>query len=554
MKKLTTIIAVTALSAAIAGSATAATGKHPQGGTLTVPIIAPTFVADFNPLNQVQKDTVNGTMYEPLWVINTKQNNINWRLAQSYEYSNDNKSFTIKLKEGLTWSDGSPIDADDLMFTLGMGKEDPRFDGLGHWSKGIMKGLVKVDDLTVRMEMTEPNTTMDWHMSATMLVPEHVFSKVDDLMTFQNPNPIGSGPMTEVTQATPSQIVMCRNPHYYKADQGLPYLDCLKLRQYSDNSQIQPALIKNEIDWGSNFIADVEKTYVEPSPETHGFWYPANDVWNMYLNTRKAPFSDLAFRKAFSMAVDRVAMVDIATYGYAKPVESVVGISEYFASSLNPKITKKYEDLVEFNPKAAEKLLKKAGYKDTNKDGFLENPDGSEINFEIMIPAGWTDVVTVCQMTTEYLADIGIKAKVKLVDWSAYDTGLKKGTYDVAFNWSSTNRIDPIQAYLDYFHPAREGLIWHAGHGMASEELGTLIDEYMMISDEARRKEILDELMIFNAENLPLIPIMSNGTLFQYNTTHVEGFPTEDNPYVHPVFYNEGTKLLIFENLYQRQN
>ena len=98
MNKLSTIIAVTALSAAIASTASAATGKHPQGGTLTVPIIAPTFVADFNPLNTVQKDTVNGTMYEPLWVINTKQNNINWRLAESYEYSDDNKSFTIKLK------------------------------------------------------------------------------------------------------------------------------------------------------------------------------------------------------------------------------------------------------------------------------------------------------------------------------------------------------------------------------------------------------------------------------------------------------------------------
>ena len=147
-------------------------------------------------------------------------------------------------------------------------------------------------------------------------MPEHIWKDVDDKITFKNTNPVGSGPITEVTAMRDNQVEICRNPNYYKADEGLPYLDCIKFRQYSDNSQIQPALMAGEIDWGANFIADVESTYVARDPDNHGFWYPANDMINIYLNTREAPFSDLAFRQAFSMALDRDAIVDLAAYGY----------------------------------------------------------------------------------------------------------------------------------------------------------------------------------------------------------------------------------------------
>ncbi len=155
-------------------------------------------------------------------------------------------------------------------------------------------------------------------------------------------------------------------------------------------------------------------------------------------------------------------------------------------------------------------------------------------------------------MTTEYLADIGIKSSIKLVDWSGYDSALKEGTYDVVFNWSATKGVDPIQAYREYYHPARVGQIWHAGHGMASDELGALVDEYGQIDDAKRRQAILDELMTFTAENLPFVAVMSNATWFQYNTTRVEGFPTAKDPYVRPVFYDGGTKLIVFEHLYAK--
>lgn len=551
MKTISTILTVSALSAAVAVAAQAAP-KHEQGGTATVPLIATTFITDFNPLNGVHVEFSQGIMYEPLWINNSMTGKIDWRLAEGFEYAEDKMSLTIKLKEGLTWSDGEVIDADDVAFTLGLGGEDAKLDTHGQWSNGVIKSVEKVDALTVKVNFNEANASIDWYLGDVFTVPEHVYASVEDKILFTNPEPVGSGPMTTIKTATATQVEVCRNPNFYKADQGLPYLDCVKFRQYSDNSQIQPALMNDEIDWGSNFIADIDKTYVATNPETHGYWYPANDLWNMYLNTRKAPFSDIEFRKAFSMAIDRPTMVDLAAYDYPTAETTVVGIGQFHAAHLSSKIDKKYSDLTEYNPKEAAKILKKAGYKDVDGDGFLENPDGSAIDFEIMIPAGWTDVVQMVQMTTEYLGDIGIKASTKLVDWSGYDSGLKEGTYDAVFNWSATNGVDPILAYREYYHPARVGQIWHAGHGMASEELGALVDEYMQINDQKRRREILEELMVFTAENLPFVAVMSNPVWFQYNTTRVAGFPTEDNAYINPNFYNAGTRLTVIENLYKK--
>ena len=73
-------------------------------------------------------------------------------------------------------------------------------------------------------------------------------------------------------------------------------------------------------------------------------------------------------------------------------------------------------------------LLEEAGFKDVNGDGFVENPDGSEINFDIHVVNGWTDWVQTVQMVSEFLAEVGIKANTKTVDWSVYDSALKEGT------------------------------------------------------------------------------------------------------------------------------
>jgi peptide/nickel transport system substrate-binding protein len=550
MKKLGMAAAIAAIASGV--TIANAAGQHAQGGTLTVPIITQTFVEDFNPYSGAQADMVSGTMYEPLYVINTLKGEVNWRLAESYSYAKDLMSMTIKLKSGLSWSDGEVLDADDLVFSLNLGRDDAKLDATGQWGSKKFKSVEKIDSQTVKINLNAKDGTIDWHLPRLHVVPEHIFAGVEDLSTFKNPNPVGSGPITQVKQVRDNQIEICRNPNYYRASEGLPYLDCIKFRQYTDNSQIQAALINDEIDWGSNFISDIEKTYVAPSPDTHGFWYPANDLINVYLNTRELPFSDVRFRQAFSMAMDRELIVDLAAYGYPTVETQVSGIGEFFKTHLNDEVNSKYNYLAEYNPERAMELLDEAGFKDIDGDGFVENPDGTEINFDIHVVNGWTDWVQTVQMVSEFLAEVGIKANTKTVDWSVYDSALKDGTYEASINWSRTNGEDPIQAYRDYFYTAQQGLSWHTNHGISSEKVDKLIDEYSATVDESRRKAILAELMEFTSENLPFVPLFSNPTWYQYNSTRIGGWPTEENAFVQPVFYNGGNKLLVFEQLYAK--
>ena len=545
------LLTTAAMTAALSAPAFAA-GEHEQGGSLTVPIITATFVEDFNPFSNAQIDLVRGTMFEPLFVHNAMTGDTNWRLAEGFEYSEDLMTWTVTMKEGLTWSDGEALDASDVAFSFNLGKDDATLDKSGKWADGLIKSVTAPDARTVVVEFNRPDATFDWYLEDVYIVPEHIWAGVEDKITFANANPVGSGPMTEVRTVRDNQIEICRNPNYYKAAEGLPYLDCIKFRQYSDNSQIQPALMADEIDWGSNFIADIDKTYVAASPDTHGYWYPANDLINIYLNTREAPFSDLAFRQAFSMALDRDTIVDLAAYGYPTPERHVTGIGEFFKVHFNDEVNAKYDYLAEYNPDAAMALLDEAGYVDVDGDGFRENPDGSPIDFDIHVVNGWTDWVQTVQMTTEYLAEIGIKANTRAVDWGVYDSALKEGTYQASINWSVTNSNDPILAYRNYFHPSREGQSWHTNHGKASAEMGALVDEYGQTSDEGRREEILATLMEYTAEQLAFVPLFSNPTWYQYNATRVGGWPTAENPTVHPVFYSTGRKLLVFEGLYAK--
>lgn len=549
--RYTSILTSTAVAAvAFAGQALAAS-EHEQGGTLTVPIITATFVEDFNPFSNAQIELVRGTMFEPLFIHNVLKGEINWRLAESFEYGDDFQSFTLKIKDGLTWSDGETLEASDVAYSMNLGQEDATLDKSGKWSDGLIKSITATDANTVVVEFNRADATFDWYLEDVYIVPEHIWSGVEDKLTFSNANPVGSGPITEIKTVRDNQIEICRNPNYYKADQGLPFLDCIKFRQYSDNSQIQPALMADEIDWGSNFVADIDKTYVDTNPETHGYWYPANDLINVYLNTREAPFSDIDFRQAFSMALDRDTIVDLAAYGYPTPERHVTGIGEFFKANFNDDVNAKYDYLAEYNVDAAVKLLDDAGYNDVDGDGFRENPDGSAIDFDIHVVNGWTDWVQTVQMVSEYLAEVGIKANTKTVDWSVYDSALKEGTYQASINWSVTGS-DPVAAYRDYFHPAREGQSWHTNHGKASAEMGALIDEYGQTDDAARRGEILASLMEYTAEELPFVPLFSNPTWYQYNATRVGGWPNAENPTVQPVFYSTGRKLLVFEGLYAK--
>lgn len=538
-----TLLATIAASMLLSTAAQADSIK--QGGTLTVPIINTGFVENFNPYTT--KDLYHGIMFEPLMVFNNMTGETDFRLAESYAYSDDLKTITLKLKQGLKWSDGTPLTAEDVVYSFMLTKEAPAFDQKGIWSGKNLQAIKSTDESTVVFELAKADSTFAWNLERYHIVPKHIWSKVDDLTTFTNPNPVGSGPMTVVKYLKPQQMELCRNPNYYL--EGRPYLDCVNFRSYNDNSQIQPALIKGEIDWGSNFIADVESTFVAQDKANNHFWYPANDAIHLYVNTKQKPFDDLRVRQALSMALDREAIVDIAAYGYPTANYNPGGIAELYKTHIDQNVNQKYGYLTQYNAEKANALLDQAGLVDKNGDGYRDNADGSDISFDIEVVNGWTDWIQVVQMVTEYFDEVGIKANVKTVDWAVYDKNLKESNYTMSINWSMV-ATNPILAYQEYFSTSRIGKTWHAGHGVNSPEIDNLIDSFGKIGNAQEQEEVISELQEYTAQNMPFIPLFSNPTWFQYSTKKVVGWPSEQDPYVQPVWYDGGKRVIILNNLH----
>jgi peptide/nickel transport system substrate-binding protein len=516
-----------------------------QGGTLTVPIVNTGFVDNYNPYTT--KDLLHGIMFEPLMVFNNMTGETDFRLAESFSYSDDLKTITVTMRDGLKWSDGTPLTAEDVAFSFLLTKEAPAFDQKGIWSGQNLTAIETPDSKTVVFKLNEADSTFAWNLERYHIVPKHIWSKVSDLTTFTNPNPVGSGPMTEVKFLKPQQMELCRNPNYYL--EGRPYLDCVNFRSYNDNSQIQPALIKGEIDWGSNFIASVEETFVASDKDNHKFWYPANDAIHLYVNTKKAPFDDLRVRQALSMALDREMIVDIAAYGYPTVNHNPGGIAELYKTHIDQNVNSKYGHLAQYDVDKAQALLDEAGIVDKDGDGYRDNKDGSEIAFDIEVVNGWTDWIQVVQMVTEYFDEVGIKANVKTVDWAVYDKNLKESNYTMSINWSLV-ATHPILAYQEYFSTSRIGKTWHAGHGVNSPEIDNLIDSFGKIGDPVEQGKIISELQEYTADNMPFIPLFSNATWFQYSTKNIVGWPSESDPYVQPVWYDGGKRVIILNNLH----
>ena len=231
MKKtaLMLIAGTSALSGAVA--------QAQEEAVLTaVPQQLTAWVENYNPMNATTVlPTVQDFLYEPLVIFNAlKGGEASYRLASDYAYSDDQLELTFTMRPGVTWSDGTPLTAQDVAFTFNMVKEHPALDLRAVWPG--LESVEAIDDSQVRFKYKEVNAGLIYQIVQTYVVPKHVWEGVEDPVTFTNPNPVGSGPLTEIRRFTPQEYIQCRNPNYWDAAEL--EVDCMRMPQVSNNDQV----------------------------------------------------------------------------------------------------------------------------------------------------------------------------------------------------------------------------------------------------------------------------------------------------------------------------
>ena len=507
-----------------------------------------TFVRNFNPFGQTSaRATTLDFIYEPLVVFNRlKGNEPNFRLAESFELADDLNSITFTLRDGLKWSDGEPLTADDVVFTYDYIKQFPALDFISVSAQ--LASVEKVDDRTVRFNLNEANSLIANTIVGMPIVPQHVWADVADPVTFTNENPVGSGPMTEITRFTPQVYEQCRNPNYWDADNLK--VDCLRLPQLADNPQVLAALADGTLDWATSFIPDIDNTFVAKDPEHHKYWFTPSSLVSFQVsmvtpdeNNRKA-FNDVAFRRALSMLIDRQTIVDIAGYGYPLVNDDPSMLGELYKSFANPEVEAQFGQYGQFDLEAGVAALDEAGYVDADGDGFRDNPDGTPIAIDIMVPNGWTDWIDAVQIAMESLTEAGLNVKMSTPEAAVWTSGLIAGEYSMTLN-ALASAANPYFPYIRSFNPDDFGKSRFTAPHWENAEVMDLLGQYTQVKDPAEQKAIMDKIQLIVAEAMPVIPVYNSPSFYEYNTSRFTGWANADDPKYSPVVSNANPARLL---------
>lgn len=517
--------------------------------TLTVVASLSTgWVRNFNPFNETTRlHSTREFIYEPLVIFNAMHGGRpHYRLATNHDFSDDLLRLTFTLRDGVLWSDGQPFDAEDVVFTFRLLKAHRALDTLDIWER--ITGVEAPDRHTVVFTLRRVNANMAYEIVRVPIVPQHVWSKVTDPVTFTNPNPVGTGPMTEVTRFTSQIYTQCRNPHYW--DAGSLKVECMSFPQLGSNDQLLTAAAAGKIDWFGAFVPDIERTYVAADPEHHRYWFPPGGTVAIAFNfdaarpgNRRA-FRDVNFRRAVSMAVDRRAIVDIAGYGYPVVNEYASGLGRVYHAWVNQEAEARFGRFASFDPTAARTLLAESGYRDINGDGHVDNPDGTPISFYILAPNGWTDWVNTTQLVAESLNAIGIDARVTTPEPAAWTQKLITGDYDLAINGFFTGET-PHRSFDSGFHSRFAGRTRWASTRFVDPGLDAALDAFVATIDPVEQRRAMDKVQMILAANQPYVPLFSNPVWYEYNTRRFKGWFNADNPVARPDVFDGTPERLL---------
>lgn len=511
-----------------------------------------TMVRNFNPYLPSRLHTSRDFIYEQLVIFNELKGNIpEYRLATDYYFSDDLQQITFELRDGVKWSDGTPFSAKDVAFTFNNIKAIPALDDRG--VNKLINKVEAVDGNKVTFHLNEINTNAAYEIVLVPVVPEHIWKDVADPISFVNANPVGTGPFTEIPRFTANLFLQCRNPNYW--DNANLNIDCLRVPQFNHNDQVLASLINSEIDWAGSFVPDIDSTFVKAS-KNHGYWYTAAGTQSFIFNfnssdpVKKEALNNVNFRRAFSMALDRQSVIDIANYGNGTVNDFASGLGYAFEAWSDNETHQKYLPFMTFNQKASKALLKKSGFIDIDGDGFVETPSGKPLVLEIQSPGGWTDFNNVVMLAVEQLAEVGIKIQAKTPDFALYNNSMLKANYDVAFS--------------NYFHGPTPHKYWSSGyhsklqegesvprfamHFWNDKKVDKLLDGFYKTDERDEQIAIAHQIQRLIAENQVTVPVISGSNFYQYNTQRFTGWWNAENPKGRPMPW-EGTPERILHVL-----
>lgn len=479
-------------------------------------------------------------MFESLMIVNSYSCEVVPWLATEFGWP-DAQTLEFKIREGVTWSDGTPFTANDVVFTYKLFQAFPPLDSNNLWQ---YLNDVTTDGSVVTFSFNEPAGALFNKVIDRKILPQHLWQDVEDPVTFLFEEPVGTGPFM-LESFNGEELSLVRNPTYWQADKIK--VERLVYTKGQGDAQIdQLRLSEGRFDWARQFMPDVENSFVAKNPEINHYWFPAGGSVSLMMNHTEAPMNDVNFRRAIAYAFDRQGMADRAAFGYSGPA------SQTFLTLPNQEV---YLDesipdqgFIPYNPDMARQILTESGY--TYDGDELKNGEGERVSVTFSVQSEWTDYVQAAEIVRENLEAIGVEVNVESRDPELVGEDRKAGIFDMTFDapGGNCNIYDGFYyAFANADAPApidepteNNWIRWQ------DPETHDLVNQLRGATTLEAQIPIVHGLQQIMVNELPFITLWYAPQWLEYQTDKATGFPSEENPYAGP-----GDYLLIMTNLTQ---
>jgi peptide/nickel transport system substrate-binding protein len=515
-------------------SASGSTGGKGPTGTLTIINVAGTqWNCSFNPFNPSNLGTgiTLGQVYEPLAFVNSLQNaKASPWLATKWAWSNGNKTLTFTIRQGVKFSNGTPMTAADVAYTFNMINKVPALDINAVWS--VLSSVTQSGDDVV-FQFKAPSVPYFYYIADQIpIVSQAVWSKIANPVTYADSNPIGTGAYM-VKPCTPQNITYVANPNYWQP--GLPKIAKVLYPAFTSNDPANNMLAAGQGQWGSQFIPNINAFYTSKSKDNH-YWFPPVSSVSLIPNLTVPGLSDVAVRQAMAFALDRNKVNDIGEYGEESGAsQSGIALPTYDAWLDKSAVAAAGYS---YNPAKAKQILTQAGYT-LGSDGIFAK-DGKKLSFSVINIGGYSDWVASMSVVQQELKAAGILITPQNLAQNDFTSRLYSGNFQLAY-YDQPGGPTPYYEFRQWLYSKNSAPIgknastnWERYINPATDKL---LDDYAVTTDSATQHQIVDQLQQVLLTDVPYIPVTTSVNWFQYNTATFTGWPTPSDPYALPAAY-----------------